>query len=381
MNTPSRERTLPSERAERAARVERDFPCAQCGAKLTFKPGTRALTCAHCGTANQIDAPVETVQEQDFEQELARLEGEQEHNDAIVVHCDSCAAEVPMSANITSQACPFCGTPLVAQGHSRKLIRPKALLPFKIAETKAREAFRAWLRGLWFAPGDLKRVAEMDGRLKGFYLPFWTFDADANTEYSGRRGDDYWETEWVTISVNGRNQRQPRQVRRTRWTNVRGRVFDSFDDILIPASTSLPPTTLAALGEWDLPALTAYADDYLSGFQAESYTVGLKDGFGLAREEMIEGIKRTIRRDIGGDHQMISSMSPLFSEISFKHLLLPVWISAYRYGTKTYRFVVNARTGKTTGDRPYSAWKIALAVLLGLLVVGAFVAAVVLVGK
>jgi hypothetical protein len=54
--------------------------------------------------------------------------------------------------------------------------------------------------------------------------------------------------------------------------------------------------------------------------------------------------------------------------LSFKHVLLPVWLAAYRYGGKSFRFVVNGRTGSVDGERPYSAFKIALAVIAILLV-------------
>ena len=57
-------------------------------------------------------------------------------------------------------------------------------------------------------------------------------------------------------------------------------------------------------------------------------------------------------------------------DITFKHILLPVWLAAYKYRGKTYRFVVNGRTGKVKGERPWSAWKIAFAVVIGLIVAG-----------
>src|SRR5262249_38053430 len=146
---------------------------------------------------------------------------------------------VPMLPNVTSQACPFCGTPIVAQGMSRKQIRPRSLLPFEITQQQARDLFSRWLSGLWFAPGDLKKFAAVDGRLNGFYIPFWTYDADARTSYTGERGDDYWTTETYWTTVNGKRTMQTRQVRRTRWRSVSGVVDDDFDDVLVPASRSL----------------------------------------------------------------------------------------------------------------------------------------------
>ena len=58
----------------------------------------------------------------------------------------------------------------------------------------------------------------------------------------------------------------------------------------------------------------------------------------------------------------------------FKHILLPIWVSSYRYNKKIYRFLINARTGETHGERPYDKWKIAITVLLGILVILAIAA-------
>lgn len=139
---------------------------------------------------------------------------------------------------------------------------------------------------------------------------------------------------------------------------------------------SLPQALVAKLEPWDLEELVPYADDYLSGFRSESYRVGLAEGFEVAKTVMDEGIRQSICRDIGGDHQRIHNVHTLYSNITFKHLLLPVWVSAYRFHDKIYRFVVNARTGEVQGERPWSFVKIALAVLAVLAVAGTIAAIV-----
>ena len=119
-----------------------------------------------------------------------------------------------------------------------------------------------------------------------------------------------------------------------------------------------------------MPACVPYADDYLAGFRAEAYQVGLEEGFGVARQKMQPAIEHAICEDIGGDEQRISDMRTRYDAITFKHILLPVWLSAYRYSEKTYRFMVNARTGQVIGERPYSAIKITLFVLMCLAILG-----------
>jgi hypothetical protein len=136
------------------------------------------------------------------------------------------------------------------------------------------------------------------------------------------------------------------------------------------ASKSLPRKYANLLEPWDLKNLIAYADDYLSGFRAESYQVGLAEGFEIAKQVMDEGIRASIRRDIGGDHQRIHSVKTQHDNVTFKHLLLPVWMSAYEYRNKIYRILINARTGEIQGERPYSIGKIIFAVLCALAAIG-----------
>lgn len=346
------------------------FPCSHCGAELEYKPGTRSLKCPFCSGENEIPEIDESVEEIDFHAMMAELESAQEHHDALVVHCESCGADCEMAPNTTSQACPFCSSNIVATAKSRKLLKPGSVLPFKVERAAARDKFRSWISSRWFAPSDLKRQAAVEGDavyrnttgLAGLYVPYWTFDANVTTSYTGQRGDNY------TVTTGSGNNR--RTQTRIRWRWASGTVFNSFDDVLVPASHSLPVERLEELGRWDLAQLVPYQDAYLSGYRSESYTVDLAQGFATGREMMLEIVRQTIRADIGGDHQRIHTMNPKFRDVTFKHVLLPVWVSAYRYNGKAYRFLVNARTGEVAGDRPYSAWKITFAVIAGLVAIG-----------
>jgi DNA-directed RNA polymerase subunit RPC12/RpoP len=354
---------------------DREFPCGTCGAKLVFAPGTRHLACQYCGAENEIpEDGAAKVEEIDYAETLRKLGESHDAVERLTVHCDSCGATVEMAPSVTSQSCPFCGTPIVAEAVSQRLVRPRAILPFAVPEKSAREKFRSWLKSLWFAPTELKRFAGIEGKLGGLYLPYWTYDCRATTAYAGQRGDDYFVTVPFTVTVNGQRQVQMRQERRTRWSGASGVVRNAFDDVLVPASTSLDRSRLAGLGAWDLKNLTPYADEFLSGFRAESYTVDLPSGFETAKGIMRPTIEGTICADIGGDHQRISSMSPRYEGITFKHILMPIWVSAYRYRGKVYRFLVNGRTGEISGERPWSVWKIAMAVVAGLVVIGMIIA-------
>lgn len=349
---------------------ERTFPCTRCGAKLRFRPGTDTLTCEHCGTVNDIPKSDEVVQEEDYLSALAEMHDQHEKMDALVLKCGSCGAQTVLPPNVTSKACAFCGTPVVATAMSAKLLKPRSLLPFLIDRKKAMEEYERWLGGLWFAPSDLKSSAFLDAAVSGMYLPFWTYDGRATTRYTGQRGEHYWDTETYTTTENGQLVTRTRQVQRTRWYPASGEVQDEFDDILVPATTSLPAPKLTKLEPWDLKDVVPYNDAYLSGFVSQSYEVELDAGFEVAKQIAEPTIESTVRSDIGGDEQIINAMQSRWDRVTFKHILLPVWISAYRYRGRVFQILVNARTGELVGDRPYSAWKITFLVLFILLVIG-----------
>ncbi|MDP6959814.1 MAG: hypothetical protein QF645_13495, partial [Planctomycetota bacterium] len=289
------------------------------------------------------------IEELDFQKVLAEVSLEEESPSQKVVKCGDCGAESTLDPNVTSDECPFCGSPVVVQEGSEKKIRPKSLLPFKVEQKEAGDLFRKWLVGLWFAPNKLKHLARRDKPLDGMYIPYWTYDSNTTSYYTGERGVDYYTTETYTDSEGNT---RTRQVRRTRWYSVSGCVWNSFDDVLVLASNSLPRKYADELEPWDLKNLTGYSEDYLPGFRTESYQVDLEEGFGRAKEIMDSSIRSSIRRDIGGDHQRIHSVSTQYDDITFKHILLPIWISAYRYNQKPYRFLVNGRTGEVQGERP-----------------------------
>ncbi|CAG0965281.1 hypothetical protein PHYC_00948 [Phycisphaerales bacterium] len=342
----------------------RSFPCRQCGAKVEYAPGTTVLKCPYCDAENEIGADG-AAEELDFLTVLAGLEENAPHVVVRVIKCQACAAEVTAPANATSLSCPFCGTNIVSQVQETSRVQPNGVLPFHVPREKAVAAFRKWIASRWFAPSALKRQSLIDEQLTGMYLPSWTYDCKADTSYSGQRGDAYY----VTVG-SGKNRRTERRIR---WTGVSGRVNDRFDDVLVIASHTLPADMVSALEPWDLKQVKPYADEWLAGFRAECHQVDLKGGWGVAQQIMSPRIDSTICADIGGDEQRITWKHSAYREITFKHLLLPVWVSAYRFRGKLFRFLVNARTGEVQGQRPYSAWKIASAVVAGLIVIGGIV--------
>lgn len=349
---------------------QNEIKCTCCGAKLTFAPGTLNLKCEFCGTENEIKinetARIAAFAKMDLRQALYdnledQLSNGGEMEEIHTVKCQCCGAETTFEQNVISSNCDFCGAPLtVKQKETVKKIKPKALIPFAVDKHKGEEMFKEWLKGLWFAPSDLAKSAAQSESLSGIYLPFWTYDAKAYTTYTGRRGTHYYVDEEYKDSEGNTKVRQKQE---TRWTLTSGSVKNEFDDIVEPGSESLPKGILDGLQPWNLKDLVPYDERFMSGFKTETYSIDLAKGYESARKYMDDKIEDSICDDIGGDEQKIEEKESKFFDETFKHILMPIWISAFQYNGKSYRFVVNGQSGKIQGDRPYSALKIAITVI------------------
>ena len=353
---------------------EHRFPCETCGSDLRYAPGTDHLICDHCGATSEILSQStwrgQSLRELDFRTAVADDLPEAEIEETRVLSCDNCGAQVEFQPDNHAAECPFCATPVVTDTGTHRHIKPRGVLPFALREDDARDAMNNWLGRLWFAPNGLQKFARKGRRLQGIYVPYWTYDADTKTRYSGERGTVYYETRKVRVKVDGQTRTRTEKVAKVRWRRVSGRVARFFDDVLVLGSKSLPKEHTDALGPWDLSTLETYQPEYLAGFRAEGYTVPLEEGYAAASKIMDRMILRDVKFDIGGDRQRVHSIDTDVGQITFKHVLLPIWLAAYKYRGKTYRFVVNGQTGSVRGQRPWSIFKITLAVIAGLILAG-----------
>ncbi len=349
--------------------TETRYPCEQCGAMLTYAVGSGQLECSYCGHRNAIVHTGEPIREIDFHMALRELQRARTlPAQKTFIKCVQCAAQFELDAHIHAGECPFCGTAVITSTSHIKPIKAKALLPFSITDKQARAYYKKWISGLWFAPGALKTFARDETKLHGVYIPYWTYDSHTRTAYSGMRGDIYYVQQRYTTVENGRTVTRTRRQPRIRWTPVSGNTRRHFDDVLIGATQTLPRKVTDSLAPWDLENLVPYSEAYISGFSSEVYQVELDEGFTIAQTVMENIIRNDVRQHIGGDQQRITHLHTQHSDTTFKHVLLPLWSASFRFRDKTYRFVVNGRNGTVQGERPYSPFKIALAVITAIIV-------------
>lgn len=361
------------DQSEQTVATVNTLQCSSCGATLQFAPGTHSLKCQYCGAANEIknveSGPVTPVDYQSF---VSAMNGGSAAQQARVVSCKNCGASTTLPPEVNSDNCVFCASPLVlSDAQTKAIIRPHAVLPFIVPLNKALEDFRGWLKGLWFAPNDLTKLVSGNAQqFKGIYIPHWSYDSVTVSDYIGSRGIYYYETEYYTEKDDdGNTVERTREVRRTAWTPVSGTVGYEFNDVLISASNSLPQNVANRLEPWKLGELVQYNESYVSGFRSELFQIDPERGLEEAKKRMAPVIRNAICQDIGGDEQLVEGVQTAYNNLGLKYILLPAWISAYKYNNKVYHFTVNACTGEVVGERPFSAAKIALAVIAAIVVV------------
>lgn len=345
--------------------------CSNCGAELKYKPGTTTISCDYCGHQESIEVDETSFKELELYPYLQEM-GAQKHSEEItMLQCKNCGANQHVEENYKSLHCVYCGTPLVLKdAHKEDWILPGAVLPFQIDKNKSHQIFQKWVKRLWFAPNKLKKAALDPQFTKGLYLPYWTFDAQLQARYSGQRGEYYYETRRVR---NSEGKMVTQRVRKTRWYPASGQVSGFVDDTLIQASKQKKGRVPNKIARWNLKLLQPFSSSFLSGFVTEKYTIPLEQGHLQSKEVARSIAERWCRQDIGGDTQRVTQMDMQLSEETFKHILLPVYISAYRYKGKEYSFFVNGENGSISGTRPYSFWKIFLTVVFVLILILIFV--------
>jgi predicted RNA-binding Zn-ribbon protein involved in translation (DUF1610 family) len=364
----------PATDAASADRAEaRMFPCEGCGAELEFAIGAQQLVCPYCGYTKHLTiAPGAQVVEQDYaaalNKEAARRAPAKDSAPLFEVRCNSCGGQVFFAGTLTSTTCPYCASPIQREGvheaqHQDRL-PVDAVLPFQVDAKKAADNLASWVRSRWFLPRALRQLG-IQGHCQGVYTPYFTYDTMTANAYQGQRGEYYS----VTVGT-GKNTRQER---RTRWYPASGAFQRFFDDVLVVAAHGLPADLLRALEPWPLERVIPFTAEVLAGFLARTYDIELDAGFATAKTRIDETIREDVCDRIGGDTQRVDSIRTSYAAITFKHLLLPVWLLAYKHNKKSYQVAINAASGEVVGERPYDWVKILLLVLVLAIVVGTII--------
>jgi len=357
--SPDAERGAPPTPTDARAK----FACPACGGEAVWNPAKQKLICPFCGTESPLKLAADgQIVEHDLVAALRGITDDQRGwgLQKRMVRCQSCNAISVLDPARQAQNCDFCGSAqLVPYEETKAAFTPESVLPFRVSEAQARDGIRAWYGKLWFAPNALKKRALTD-TVRGIYLPYWTFDAQVEADWTAEAGYYYYVTE--TYVENG--QTRTRQVRQVRWEPAAGHVSHFFDDDLVCASIGVHPQLVRAIEPFPTQEAKPYDAGYLAGWVVERYQIDLVGAAQRARQAMDEKLQALCAQQIPGDTFRNLAVQADYSGQTFKHMLAPVWLLGYTYGPRRFQCVMNGVTAVIRGEYPKSPWKIALLVLV-----------------
>ncbi|HHU80075.1 MAG TPA: TFIIB-type zinc ribbon-containing protein [Acholeplasmataceae bacterium] len=333
------------------------FKCPGCGSNMFYDPDHETLSCDYCGSQIAIDGQT-NVNELDLF--TASDDDNSWEAETKVVHCDNCGANTVVDINDIARVCPFCGSPSVGSSDERAGMKPTSVVPFKVSRDEALNKYTSWIKRKTYVPKTVKN--ELPNPIfNGIYLPTWTYDANTISSYKGRFGEHY-----VTTVGSGKNRRT---VTRTRYYYVNGTISRTYDDILISGSTRLEQKRLDKISPFNTNVSKEYDKRYLAGFSAEHYTINVRSGWDTAKKRIEEDIRSSIIRKYRPDVVSYLHIKTHYENITYKYVLVPLWLCTYKYNNKEYGFMVNGENGKITGKYPISIPKVLLTIAIFIIII------------
>jgi len=337
-----------------------DFKCPQCGGTTGFSSTQGSLVCPYCGySESPVQAKVGKKAAQ-YEFTVATVEqaaqGWGEERKELV--CQNCGAVTSLPKETLSHCCPFCASNKVIQRSSpQDILRPRFLVPFKLKDIECAKITREWLGSSWMTPASLKSAATL-GNLTAIYLPFWTFHSMTSADWKAQVGHPKKERYFS----NG--EWKERTVIEWRWES--GQAELNINDLIISGTGRVSQKLLNDIQDYNLADLVAYEPKYLAGFQAHGFDVNLEKAWEAGRQVMREKTRQACIEQASTSQIRNFSMSLDFADESWRYILLPAYLSVYKYADQNYVLGINGQSGRISGQRPVDWNKVWL--VIGLLV-------------
>lgn len=338
-----------------------NIKCPSCGSNLEFSPESQTLYCPHCGYKESF---AQNLTAEELSIESAFTTAETWNDDSVVFGCENCGAKVVLDKSETAKCCPFCGTAHVVKLEELSGIKPNAVLPFKLTQKDAVERCKTWAKKKWFAPKEFKKTISPEN-VKGVYTPCFTFDSNTTSRYVGRIGTTHTRT-----VGSGKNKRTQTYVV---WRNISGTYSHGFDDVTVFAGDKIKQGDLRKLSPFDTNNSKKYEAEYLLGFMAYRYEKDINTSWSEAKRMMDAELRRLILSQYTHDKVDFLDVSTSHADVTYKYVMLPVYVGNYKFKKKSYSFYVNGHTGKVAGKSPVSPLKVTIVSVLSAVALGVII--------
>ena len=308
------------------------FTCPKCGGRMVFDGDGRTLLCEHCARNQPLDRSAPQF-EQDFVLAMATGKGHRAPVAVKTFNCQGCGAQFILPPLEISCVCAYCGSAHVVIA-TKELVEPDSIIPMAFNQRQAATLLVEWVEKQKITPEGKVQAP------RGMYLPVWTFDMMGIVPWNG--------------VIERRDQNEP----------ISGEKNVSYDDLAVPSASKLADLLPKIMPGFDTSSAAAYDPRYLAGWPAEVYDLLMSDASLEARQQAAQRVRHEIQSDMRNVSDLSYSTSNL-SILSFKLVLIPLWVTTYPLGGRDFRVIINGQTGAVYGETNKQGLKGWLEELLG----------------
>ncbi|MBO6159565.1 MAG: hypothetical protein J6P72_09965 [Firmicutes bacterium] len=324
------------------------YKCPCCGGAIEWNSTLQKMKCPYCDTEFDLQTLQSYDQElatdkpdsMEWQQEPGSEWTEDEASGLRVYVCQSCGGEIVGDANTAATSCPYCGNPVMMMGNFAGNLKPDYVIPFKLDKEAAKKALKDHLATKKLLPKVFKDENHID-EIKGIYVPFWVFDADADAKmrYRATRVRTWNDPQWTYTETSF-------------FQVIRGGSL-SFDHVPVDGSSKLDDTLMESIEPYDFSQAVPFQTAYLAGYLADKYDVDKDQTIGRANQRIKESTQQAFDQTVTG----YVSVQNEYSNIQLnngvaKYALYPVWLLNTSWEGKQYTFAMNGQSGKFVGDLP-----------------------------
>lgn len=356
--------------------VLQEFKCPCCDGAIEFDSKSQNLKCPYCDTEFEVEAlksyQQELAEEQEDDLSWESAPGGQWQEDETtglrIYVCESCSGEIVGDETLAATSCPFCGNPVVMKGQFAGDLKPDLVIPFKLDKKAAKEALKKHYSGKVLLPKvfkDQNRIEE----IKGIYVPFWLFDADAdaNIRYKATRVRSWSDSNYI--------------YKETKYYAITRAGTVGFQAVPVDGSTKMEDELMESIEPFNLSDAVDFNTAYLAGFLADRYDVDSEQSTDRANQRIKKSTADTFASTVKGYTTVIPESTTIrLHNSQAKYALYPVWLLNTTWKGEKYTFAMNGQTGKLVGDLPmdkgaFTRWFLSVA---GITTAVAFIAMVLL---
>lgn len=327
-----------------------EYKCPCCGGKIEFDSSLQQMKCPYCDTTFDVSTlkDYDDVLQQDaqspdqmqWETQAGSEWGQDEADQMGVYACSACGGELVADANTAATSCPYCGNPVVLTGRLAGDLKPDYVIPFKLDKEAAKAALRKHMSGKKLLPKLFKDENHLD-EIKGIYVPFWLFDADAdaNIRYRATRVRTWFDSKYDYIETS-------------HYELLRAGTI-SFDHVPVDGSSKMADDLMESIEPFDFSEAVDFQTAYLAGYLADRYDVSAEQSIEHANARVKKSTEDAFAATATGYNTVKAENSNiLLSNGKAQYALYPVWLLQTSWNGQNFLFAMNGQTGKMVGDLP-----------------------------